>query len=226
MNKTELKKFAVEARRDLIRKVSLKAEQYGITKENPYLDMKEKFGQLVVNGKNHSPHTSQALNTMKQRLISIGYEQLIEEVAYTWFNRIIAIFYMEINGYLPEKVNILSSSTGKREPDILEQYETILSVEETEKINDLLKKDDIEKGYRAIFIAICSSLNDVIPNLFEKEKGYIELLLPDYLLDNEFIIKKLINNRELASCFEEVEVIGWLYQYYNIDKKTKIWWIL
>ncbi|MBP1950689.1 BREX-1 system adenine-specific DNA-methyltransferase PglX [Virgibacillus litoralis] len=222
MNKVELKKFAVEARRDLIDKVSLKTEQYGITKDNQEINIEENYGQLIVNGKTFPIEMKHAVHTLQQSLNRVGYDQLVEEVAYTWFNRIIAIRYMEVNNYLPDRVNVLSSSTGKNEPDILLQYETMNLDVDHQQINKWLQKNDNEKAYRKLFVAQCNNLNTVFPTLFEKINDYTELLLPDYLLDSEFIISKLVVNQELVDSFKEVEVIGWLYQYYNAEPKDKV----
>ncbi|MGN8647572.1 BREX-1 system adenine-specific DNA-methyltransferase PglX [Gracilibacillus sp. HCP3S3_G5_1] len=222
MNKAELKKFAVEARRDLLEKVALKAEQYGITKENSELTIEENYGQLIVNGKTFPQDLKHALRTLQNRLNTVGYGQLIEEVAYTWFNRIIAIRYMEVNNYLPDRVNVLSSSSGKNEPDILLQYETMNLDVDSKEINILIQRGENEQAYRKLFVAQCNNLNKVLPTLFEKINDYTELLLPDYLLDSEFIISKLIDNEELTNSFNEVEVIGWLYQYYNAEPKDAV----
>ncbi|GEL78690.1 BREX-1 system adenine-specific DNA-methyltransferase PglX [Tenuibacillus multivorans] len=231
MNKAELKKFAVEARRDLIDKVSLKAEQYGITKDNQEVNIEENYGQLIVNGKTFPIEMKHAVHTLQQRLNQVGYDQLIEEVAYTWFNRIIAIRYMEVNNYLPDRVNVLSSSTGKNEPDILLQYETMNLDVDREQINEWLQKGDNEQAYRTLFIAQCNALNQLLPFLFEKIEDYTELLLPDYLLDQESIIRKMVNNlsdenfyqiQEDGSRKDNVEVLGWLYQYYMSEKKEQV----
>ncbi|WP_019720354.1 BREX-1 system adenine-specific DNA-methyltransferase PglX [Heyndrickxia coagulans] len=231
MNKTELKKFAVEARRGLLEKVALKAEQYGITKENSELTIEENYGQLIVNGKTFPLDLMHALRTLQNRLNTVGYEQLIEELAYTWFNRIIAIRYMEVNNYLPDRVNVLSSSSGKNEPDILLQYETMnLDIDE-KQIKDLIHQGDNEQAYRKLFIAQCNALNQLLPFLFEKIEDYTELLLPDYLLDQESIIRKIVNElsdenfyqvQEDGSQKDNVEVLGWLYQYYMSEKKEKV----
>ncbi|WP_099159039.1 BREX-1 system adenine-specific DNA-methyltransferase PglX [Virgibacillus ndiopensis] len=231
MNKAELKKFAVEARRDLIDKVSLKAEQYGITDDHQELNIEENYGQLIVNGKSFLIEIKHAVHTFQQRLNRVGYDQLIEEVAYTWFNRIIAIRYMEVNNYLPDRVNVLSSSTGKNEPDILLQYKTMNLDVDREQINEWLQKGDNEQAYRTLFIAQCNALNQLLPFLFEKIEDYTELLLPDYLLDQESIIRKMVNDlsdenfyqiQENGSRKDNVEVLGWLYQYYMSEKKEQV----
>lgn len=231
MNKAELKKFAVEARRDLMAKVSLKAEQYGITKANQDLNVEEKYGQLIINGNPYPIERQHAFNTLKQRLQTAGYDQLIEEVAYTWFNRIIAIRYMEVNNYLPDRVNVLSSSTGKNEPDILLQYETMNLDVDHQQINEWIQKGESEQAYRKLFVAQCNSLNKLLPFLFEKIDDFTELLLPDYLLDQESIIRKIVNDlsdenffhiNEDGSRSDNVEVLGWLYQYYMSEKKEQV----
>jgi type II restriction/modification system DNA methylase subunit YeeA len=231
MNKAELKKFAVEARRDLMAKVSLKAEQYGIAKANQDLKVEENYGQLFINGNPYPIERKHAFNTLKQRLQTAGYDQLIEEVAYTWFNRIIAIRYMEVNNYLPDRVNVLSSSTGKNEPDILLQYETMNLDVDHEQINVLFQKGENEQAYRKLFVAQCNSLNKLLPFLFEKIDDFTELLLPDYLLDQESIIRRIVNNlsdenffqfNEDGSRSDNVEVLGWLYQYYMSEKKDQV----
>lgn len=231
MNKAELKKFAVEARRELMEKVSLKAEQYGITKDNQELKMEENYGQLFVNDNPFPTESKHAFHTLQQRLNAVGYDQLIEEVAYTWFNRIIAIRYMEVNNYLPDRVNVLSSSTGKNEPDILLQYETMNLDVNHQEIAESIQKGENEQAYRKLFVAQCNSLNKLMPFLFEKIGNYIKLLLPDYLLDQESIISKIVNDlsdenfydiNEDGSRSDNVEVMGWLYQYYMSEKKEQV----
>ncbi|WMJ21558.1 BREX-1 system adenine-specific DNA-methyltransferase PglX [Geobacillus kaustophilus] len=221
MNKTELKNFAIFARRNLLEKVTLRAKLFGIDEKNG-LEMREEFGQLYVNGQPYELKMKSAFQSLAKQLKAKGYKQLIEEVAYTWFNRIIAIRYMEVNDYLPERVNVLSSSTGKTEPDILSQFETMdLDIDVTE-IKDLINQGEIEKAYRKLFIAQCNALHKILPFLFEKINDYTELLLPDFLLDSESIIKKLVNNEALTESFQEVEVIGWLYQFYNTELKDQV----
>ncbi|MEN1966612.1 BREX-1 system adenine-specific DNA-methyltransferase PglX [Lentibacillus sp. N15] len=230
MNKAELKKFAVEARRDLIEKVSYKAEQYGITKDQG-LQIEENFGQLIVNGKTYPTVMKHAFQSLQKRLNTTNYEQLIEEVAYTWFNRIIAIRYMEVNNYLPDRVNVLSSSTGKDEPDILLQYETMNIDIDYQQIKDLEQQENNEPVYRRLFVAQCNALNKILPFLFEKIEDYTQLLLPDYLLDEESIIRKIVHSlseenfyqlHDDGSRSDNVEVLGWLYQYYMSEKKEKV----
>ncbi|MED4182082.1 BREX-1 system adenine-specific DNA-methyltransferase PglX [Priestia megaterium] len=221
MNKTELKNFAVFARRDLLEKVALRAKIFGIDEKNS-LTIDEQFGQLVINGNIYPLQMKTAFQSLASQLKTKGYEQLIEEVAYTWFNRIIAIRYMEVNEYLPERVNVLSSNTGKIEPDILSQFETMDLNIDVATIKDLIRQGETEDSYRKLFIAQCNSLNSILPFMFEKIQDYTELLLPDFLLDSESVINTLVSNEALTKSFTEVEVIGWLYQFYNSEPKDKV----
>lgn len=221
VNKTELKNFAIQSRRQLIDQVKTKALLYGIDEKNG-LEIKEQFGQLMINDKSYPLYMKPAFNSLKSQLKQKGYKQLVEEVAYTWFNRIIAIRYMEVHDYLPEKVNVLSSSVGRVDPDILFEYETIdLPVKQGE-IRELLHAGDTESAYRKLFIAQCNALNSILPFLFEQIQDYTELLLPDFLLDAQSVIKVLVQNDELTNSFEEIEVIGWLYQYYIAEEKDRV----
>ncbi|PYF05648.1 BREX-1 system adenine-specific DNA-methyltransferase PglX [Ureibacillus chungkukjangi] len=221
MNKTELKNFAIQSRRQLIEQVKTKALMYGIDEKND-LEIKEQFGQLMINDKPYPLYMKPAFNSLKNQLKQKAYKQLVEEVAYTWFNRIIAIRYMEVHDYLPEKVNVLSSSVGRVDPDILFEYETMDLPIKQEEIRELLDTGDTEGAYRKLFIAQCNTLNSILPFLFERIQNYTELLLPDFLLDAESVIKVLVQNDELTNSFDEIEVIGWLYQYYNSEPKDKI----
>ncbi|WP_371816279.1 BREX-1 system adenine-specific DNA-methyltransferase PglX [Exiguobacterium sp. s150] len=221
VNKTELKNFAIQSRRQLIDQVKTKALLYGIDEKNS-LEIKEQFGQLMINDKPYPLYMKQAFNSLKNQLKQKGYKQLVEEVAYTWFNRIIAIRYMEVHDYLPEKVNVLSSSVGRVDPDILFEYETMDLPVKQEEIRELLDAGDTEGAYRKLFIAQCNALNSILPFLFEQIQDYTELLLPDFLLDAQSVIKVLVQNDELTNSFEEIEVIGWLYQYYIAEEKDRV----
>lgn len=221
MNKTELKNFAIQSRRQLIDQVKTKALMYGIDEKNG-LEIQEQFGQLMIKDKPYPMYMKPAFSSLKKQLEHKGYKQLVEEVAYTWFNRIIAIRYMEIHDYLPERVNVLSSSVGRVDPDILFEYETMDLPVKQEVIRELLNAGDTEGAYRKLFIAQCNTLNNILPFLFGQIQDYTELLLPDFLLDAESVIKVLVQNTELTNSFEEIEVIGWLYQYYIAEEKDRV----
>lgn len=221
MNKTALKNFATWSRRKLIEQVQTKAFLYGIDEKNGLL-MEEQFGQLVINGQTYPLSMKSSFTALQKQLEQKGYKQLLEEVAYTWFNRIIAIRYMEVHEYLPEKVNVLSSSVGRVDPDILFEYDTMeLAIDEA-KVRELVNAGDTEAAFRLLFVAQCNALNTILPFMFEKIQDYTELLLPDFLLDAESVIKTLVQSEELTESFEEIEVIGWLYQYYIAEEKDRV----
>lgn len=229
MNKTALKNFATWSRRKLIEQVQTKAFLYGIDEKNS-LHIEEQFGQLLINGQTYPLSMKPAFTALQKQLEQKGYKQLLEEAAYTWFNRIIAIRYMEVHEYLPERVNVLSSSVGRVDPDILFEYDTMALTIDKNEIKQILnteedQKDGIsktEKAYKKLFIAQCNELNSILPFMFEKIQDYSELLLPDFLLDTESVIKTLVLNEELTESFAEIEVIGWLYQYYIAEEKDRV----
>ena len=225
MNKTELKSFAVKARRILIKQVMTRAKLFGIDHQNDLI-IDEKYGGLTVNNKTYPIHMLPAFRSLQKQLEQKGYEELIEEVAYTWFNRIIAIRYMEVHDYLPERVNVLSSLTDRVDPDILFEFEAMdLPVNKTE-IRDLINAGDTEGAYRKLFIAQCNALNEILPFMFEKISDYTELLLPDFLLDSESVVRHTIRVSD-KNYFNEneknnAEILGWLYQYYMSEKKEEV----
>lgn len=221
MNKTALKNFATWSRRKLIEQVQTKAFLYGIDEKNGLL-MEEQFGQLVINGQTYPLSMKSSFAALQKQLEQKGYKQLLEEAAYTWFNRIIAIRYMEVHDYLPEKVNVLSSSVGRVDPDILFEYDTMdLAIDEV-KVRELINAGDTEAAFRILFVAQCNALNVILPFMFEKIQDYTELLLPDFLLDAESVIKTLVQSEGLTESFAEIEVIGWLYQYYIAEEKDRV----
>lgn len=221
MNKIALKNFATWSRRKLIEQVQTKALLYGIDEKNS-LHIEEQFGQLLINGKTYPLSMKPAFTALQKQLEQKGYKQLLEEAAYTWFNRIIAIRYMEVHEYLPERVNVLSSSVGRVDPDILFEYDTMdLNIKQDE-VRELVNAGNTEAAYRILFVAQCNALNRILPFMFEQIQDYSELLLPDFLLDVESIIKALVQNEELTESFVEIEVIGWLYQYYIAEEKDRV----
>ncbi|OCS91702.1 hypothetical protein A6K76_08200 [Caryophanon latum] len=221
MNKSALKSFATWSRRKLIEQVKTKAYVYGIDESNG-LQMEERFGELVINETKYRLEQKAAFKSLQKQLEQKGYKQLMEEVAYTWFNRIIAIRYMEVHEFLPEKVNVLSSTVGRVDPDILFEFDTMDVQVDEAKVREHLHTGNTEAAYRLLFVAQCNALNSILPFMFEPIQDYTELLLPDFLLDAESVIKTLVQKEELTESFEEIEVIGWLYQYYIAEEKDRV----
>ncbi|PTX52698.1 Eco57I restriction-modification methylase [Melghirimyces profundicolus] len=221
MNKTALKNFAVFSRKELIKQVELKAKAFGITPEG-LPDITEGADYIEVNQVRYGQKDRKTFTKLFQAIREKGFDQLVEEVAYTWFNRLIAIRYMEVHNYLPSRIRVLSSATpGKVDPDILTDYHPSGLPVEVGEIDALLQTGDREGAYRKLLIAQCDELSEILPFLFEKIDDYAALLLPDNLLHSDSVIN--VMNRELSEeDFAQVEVIGWLYQYYISEKKDEI----
>lgn len=228
MDKNAVKKFSVNARRKLIDSVSQKAYGLGIsTDEIKEVEQIPNGSRIKIN--NDYVYLTDIETEHRERLIDQieykGYEQVMEEVAYTWFNRIIAIRFMEVNEYLPTRVRVLSSEDeNKVEPDAVTQALDL--VEDlglnTEKIYKYQDNNDIEGLFKYIFIKQCNVLGKIMPVMFEKIQDYTELLLPDNLLVEGSVITDLISDIEEDNFKEQVEIIGWLYQYYISEKKDEV----
>ncbi|QCJ42885.1 BREX-1 system adenine-specific DNA-methyltransferase PglX [Bacillus sp. S3] len=221
MNKKALREFAVYARNELRNQISLRAQSFGIT-ENSIPSLLTGADYVEVNGIKHPITYKKGIEKLLTELKTKGYDHVIEEVAYTWFNRLIAIRFMEVHNDLPSKVRVLSSETkGKVDPDILTEYQfTDLSVNKQE-LASLITQGNQEEAYRKLLVAQCNELSEIMPFLFEKLADYSELLLQQSLLHADSLINRLVT--ELAEeDFQEVEVIGWLYQYYMSEKKEQV----
>lgn len=226
MDKNKLKSFAVWARRKMIESVTEKAERIGVTKDN----VKEveviqggfKLGEEIF----YLSYKDR--EALKHQINIKGFEEVMEEVAYTWFNRFMGLRYMEVNDYLPSGIRILSSSIeGKVEPDVLSKVSDIieelsLDGEEIYNLLDSGNTTDREKAYRIILVKQCNELGKIIPQMFEKISDYTELLLPDNLLEEGSVIRKMVEDIEESDWQEEVEIIGWMYQYYISEKKDEV----
>lgn len=221
MNKIALKKFAVFARTELMKQVEFKAKAFGITPEGlPAIT--EGVDYIEINQVRYGQREQKAFTKLFQAIRQKGVQPLIEEVAYTWFNRLIAIRFMEVHNYLPSRIRVLSSTTpGKVDPDILTDYHHSGLPIKIEEIDTLLQAGKREEAFRKLLIAQCNELSEVLPFLFEKIDDYAALLLPDNLLHTDSVIN--VMNQELSvDDFAEVEVIGWLYQYYISKKKDEV----
>ena len=228
MDKNAVKKFAVNARRKLIDSVSQKAYGLGISiDEIKEVEKIPNGSRIKIN--NDYVYLTDIETEHRERLIDQieykGYEQVMEEVAYTWFNRIIAIRFMEVNDYLPTRVRVLSSEEeNKVEPDAVTQaLELIEDLRlDREKIYNYQDNNDTEGLFKYIFIKQCNALGKIMPVMFEKIQDYTELLLPDNLLVESSVIRDLINDIKEDDFRNQVEIIGWLYQYYISEKKDEV----
>ena len=222
MNKGAIKNFAVEARRKLLGQVAQKAAYYGITEDGIEDVKSESDDGIVIGDRVHNKRIKKQREDLVRRVRETGYEQLVEEVAYTWFNRFIALRFMEVNDYLPSGVRVLSSVIPeKSEPDIIGSALTVDLPADKEKIYEYQDNNDTEGLYKYLLITQCNALNEILPFLFEKIEDYTELLLPDNLLFSDSVVRKLVEEVPEED-WREVEIIGWLYQFYISEKKDEV----
>lgn len=219
MNKTAIKNFAVWARRELIEKVSQKALQYGISENNI-----EDADADSINGKLLTPSEKTQRKALINKIKNDGYQQTIEEIAYTWFNRFIALRFMEVNDYLPEHIRVFTNENNEFKPQILTEAITIDLVGlDKKKVYAFKESNDDEGLYRYLIITQCNALNEILPKMFQKLEDYTELLFPDFILREDSVIKGMIEQIPEEDFEDAVQIIGWLYQYYNTDNFEKIY---
>lgn len=221
MDKNSIKKYAVWARRELIEKVSQKALQYGIE------DGKEPDPKLEsIGGKLLTDVEKKQRQALIRRISESSYTQVMEEVAYTWFNRFIALRFMEVNGYLPSHVRVFTDEAGDFKPQIMsEALHLELKGIDTEKVYELKNDNRDDDLFKYLLITQCNDLSDIFPKMFQKIADYTELLLPDYLLREGSVIEQMVNQKDgipEADWQDQVQIIGWLYQYYNTEPKDKV----
>ena len=241
MNKTAIKNFAIWARNKLIADVSYDARLIGIRSDGIAKPLPQSFGgtQFFDIGTAEPYSISGEAVRQRDKLIEViqqkekdtdyktAYQYVIEEVAYTWFNRLIAIRFMEVNDYLPSHIRVLSSESGKLEPDLVTtpfDAELPFTAEEEAQIFQLKQDNKLDEVFRILFLKQCNALNEILPALFEKTKNYTELLLSLSVIDQDGVVYHLIHdipeddfNIERGG---QVEIIGWLYQYYNTEPKA------
>ena len=218
MNKNAIKKFATEARRELISRVSQRALKYGISNQevgNPNDDS--------VNGHLLSSTEKKQRAALIAQIKEKGYEQVMEEVAYTWFNRFSALRFMEVNGYLPTRVRVFTDENNAFKPQILtEAIHMELDGLDMEKVYAYKEANDDDELYKYLLITQCNALNSVLPGMFQKIADYTELLFPDNLLREGSVVQQMIELIPEEDWKDAVQIIGWLYQYYNSEKKDDV----
>ena len=218
MDKNAIKKFAVWARRELISRVSQKALQFGIS-----ADAAEPDDAVSINGKVLSTAEVQQRKALLQQIQSKGYEQVMEEVAYTWFNRFCALRFMEVNQYLPSRVRVFTNEEDKFEPQMLaEALELELDGLERERVYAFKEANDKEGLFKYLLIIQCNALNPILPGMFQRIADYTELLFPDNLLRDGSVIHQMVTTIPTEDWQDAVQIIGWLYQYYNSEKKDEV----
>lgn len=243
MNKSAIKNFAIWARNKLIADISYRAGLIGITAEGISTALSQSTADTEFYDIGTDKPYSIAKEEIEQRrkLVEVirrkekdtdyktAYKYIIEEVAYTWFNRLIAIRFMEVNDYLPSHVRVLSSDTGKLEPDMVSSpfdVELKFTDREKEEILQLKTDNKLDELFCLLFIKQCNALNEYLPALFERTADYTELLLNLSVIDRDGVVYKLVHDIDEDDFNVEkggqVEIIGWLYQYYNTEPKAQV----
>lgn len=254
MDKTAIKNYAIWARTKLIEDIKYKASLLGITEKGiadalPQSTTQEQYFDIGT----REPYAIRGVQIAQRRSLAeaikkkaqesdylTAYNSIIEEVAYTWFNRFIAVRFMEVNDYLPCKIRVLSAVDGRQEPDIVQNpFDAKLDYTsaEEELISQHQMNNEGDKLFNILFVKVCNDLSKVLPQLFEAEQDYTELLLNISYTDQDGLIYKLVHdipeeNFDVNAVDEEgkpvgqVEIIGWLYQYYNTEPKNETFALL
>lgn len=246
MNKTEIRKFAEWAREKLISDIIYKAGTLGIndngiidklpqsTEDLHFFDIGTKeYVQIFGEQLKQREALVQAIRDKEKSYESYkeAFDNLVEEIAYTWFNRLIAIRFMEVNNYLPSGIRVLSSNNIlKKEPDLVTKpfdADLDLTVIEQNRVIELKDQNKFDELFRMLFIKQCNKLHEILPELFESTSDYTELLLTISYTDLDGIVYKLVHDIKeddfnIASEGGQVEIIGWLYQYYISKKHDEI----
>ena len=218
MDKNAIKKYAIWARTEMISRVAQRAIQYGIEKDNI---VPANAGD--IHGRILTPAEKQQRQALIAQINTKGYEQVIEEVAYTWFNRFIALRFMEVNGYLPSMIRVFSNDDNEFKPQILtEAINLDLDGLDMEKVFAMKEADQNEELFKYLLIVQCNALSSSLPVMFQRIEDYTELLLPDNLLREGSVVEQLVTMIPEEDWTDQVQIIGWLYQYYNAQKKDDV----
>ena len=215
MNKNAIQKFAIWARNELIAQVSQRAYQYGIDESG--------FGDAsadTLNGRLLTAEEKSQRQELIKQIKEKGYQQVMEEVAYTWFNRFIALRFMEVNNYLPSHIRVFSDASGAFKPEILNDVLHLdLPGLDSGKVAEYIESNDTEALYRYLLLTQCNALNSALPVMFERMGGYTEMLLPNNILRQDSVLGHMVSDIPEEDWQDAVQIIGWLYQYYNTELK-------
>ncbi len=222
MDRNKIKSYAPAARQDFIKAITERAAILGLSEKK--IEPAQVQGDVImIAGRAFPVDLVQQRSKLEKSFNLHGFEQVIERIAYTWFNRFLALRYMEIHGFLDHGYRVLSNRSGRPMPELLENAEKIkLPGLSHDTIIDLkLRGDKDAELYRMLLVAQCNQLHKSMPFLFEEIDDESELLLPDNLLHTDSLIRKLVNEIPEED-WQEVEIIGWIYQFYISEKKAQV----
>ena len=216
MNKSAIKTYAVWARTELIKLVTQRAYEYEVTADNT-----PAYNTDSVHGRPLENEEKKQLNELIDEVDKHGFEHVIEEVAYTWFNRFIALRYMEVNNYLPQKVRVFTNENNEFKPELLtDAIHVELDGLDKQKVFDFIDHNNQEDLYKYLLLTLCNDMNQYLPDMFASISDYKSLLMPNNLLREDSIIGRMITDIDEDSWNDQVQIIGWLYQYYNSELKA------
>lgn len=217
MNDSALKSFCTWARTELIKGVEAQMVRYGITEPAP-----SPVGSETVNGLPLSPAEVEQRDELLRIQTEVGHEALRDRAAYTWFNRIVAIRFMDARGWLPSRMRMLSRADGSHGSEAVENaLDVEIATADTDRIAELKMAGLDEPLWRYLFMAQCEELADCLPGVFERVGGAMELLLPQGLMMSDGVVGKLNTILADEDWRKGVTVLGWMYQYYNADVKDE-----
>ena len=240
MDKPAIKKFAVWARKKLIADTKYRAGLVGVTETTvaePLPQSNESVQFFDVGLPQPYRIESDAVTqrqrfvaelnkeTAKQGSYTAAYQTVVDKVAYTWFNRLIAVRYMEVNDLLPSRTRVLSSADGRAEPQIVTSpFDAVLDYTPAEQQQIVALKNDnkLDEAFRLLFLKQCAALGDCLPRLFEQVDDYMPLLLALSFTDKDGVVCHLVNDIPESDWQDAVQIVGWLYQYYNTEPKEQV----
>ena len=215
MNKSAIKTYAVWARTELIKLVTQRAYEYEVTADNT-----PAYNTDSVHGRPLESEEKKQLNELIDEVNKHGFEHVIEEVAYTWFNRFIALRYMEVNNYLPQKVRVFTNENNEFKPELLiDAIHIELDGLDKQKVFDYIEHNNQEDLYKYLLLTLCNDMNKYLPDMFASISDYKSLLMPNNLLREDSIIGRMITDIDEDGWNDQIQIIGWLYQYYNSELK-------
>ena len=218
MNKSAIKTYAVWARTELIKLVTQRAYEYEVTEDNT-----PAYNTDSVHGRPLENEEKKQLNELIDEVNKHGFEHVTEEVAYTWFNRFIALRYMEVNNYLPQKVRVFTNENNEFKPELLTDAIHIeLDGLDKQKVFDYIEHNNQEDLYKYLLLTLCNDMNKYLPDMFASISDYKSLLMPNNLLREDSVIGRMIKDIDEDSWNDQVQIIGWLYQYYNSELKDVV----
>ena len=219
MDKNAIKKYAVWARNELIARVTQKAEQYEITEKKITPKDADSIGGRLLTAAEKNQRKA-----LIEKIEADGFEQVMEEVAYTWFNRFTALRFMEVNNYLPSHTRVFTNESGEFKPQILaDAIQLDLEGLNMDKVFELKDANKTEELYKYLLITQCNALSGILPRMFQKIEHYTELLLPDYLLREGSVIEQMIALIPEEDWTDQVQIIGWMYQFYITDQNEMVY---